>query len=204
MANPLETTFDPLLAKPGEKSPFGHYLAKAQRETRLLPFPGPLGANGLKFRMRSPLTEVEMDAAILAAQDYMIEKLKQDALRLTLDNERYEAERERQILSRALRCENNPDAPFSSVEDLRFGLNNDTRKALMQAYDDMAVELSPNLKPQNLDQVKELVAVLGKEQASLHFLSYYERDTLVRIVIEQAEVLTRLQTPSFSNTGFSK
>jgi hypothetical protein len=195
---------DPNLAKKGDKTAFDRLVGEIKRTVKVIPLPGRLGAKGGKVGLRAPLNDDEMYEARREAQNFVLEKQGQDALRLALDEHGYDEEFDRQILVRALRDPNDPDSQFFSIEQLRRALNVDTRRVLMQAYNDMRAQEAPDLSVTEDKEIQAILEAEGKESAASACASYYDRDTLVRIVIAQAEELTRRRMQNSSATTASK
>lgn len=173
-------------------------LGSAKRPCKVVAWPGRADLRVGLWVVR----DEEMASARAKAQQFVTDELRLDALKLSLDESTYREELDRQTLLYALRHpEAHDEAFFADADELREVLDADTRQCLMQLYNDFVDERSPIRKATDDDQVRRLVAAVGKEQSESSLLSYYDRGSLARIAIAQAAELIRLTRESFSSTG---
>lgn len=121
-------------------------MSSADRPSKLIQWPAPDGETTFNVRLWA-LSDIEFAEATLAAQEWVFDpKRGMGASPLTVEMQRslFDAEEERQILARALRCADKPAEPLVvDVDDLRRVLTPDARRVLMRVYNSYADECSP-------------------------------------------------------------
>jgi hypothetical protein len=182
-------------------SPLARLVGDGERPLKVVPFPGPRGADGATVGLWC-LSHHETVQARVDALKYLGETLKLTEVHLAGDTSLGEEEGKIQILFRALRDPAEPLRPFaSSPMQLRSHLTSDEREALFGAYLEWTDERSPIRKIYSDAELDEVVAALGKGSTRAITLSYFDTASLRSIVLALVDRCATLTKPRSSATS---